>query len=211
MLELIPTLRQVNASVLVPAGVRLFLGNNVGYFNDFDNGPGQTVSVGAELRSAWTGCKAGQAVLGIEADGTLKGCPSLPTAAYSAGNLRRDNLENLLSGQGKVHEIARRDIDDLWGFCRSCEYAETCMGGCTWTAHALFGRSGNNPYCYHRAETMRAHGLQEMIVMSERAPGDPFDHGKFEIALVPVPVAPTAQPAASDMDARQYLRKFNQR
>src|SRR6185295_18937790 len=65
-----------------PAGgapFNIVLGNNVGYF-----GPHEQI-----LRSRpggpdghWQGCRAGLQVIGIESDGTVKGCPSLPTGPY---------------------------------------------------------------------------------------------------------------------------------
>ena len=35
-----------------------------------------------ELGTYWQGCTAGLGALGIEADGAIKGCPSLPTDSY---------------------------------------------------------------------------------------------------------------------------------
>jgi hypothetical protein len=67
------------------------------------------------------------------------------------------------------------------GFCRGCPFASTCMGGCTFTAHAILGRPGNNPYCHFRARTLAAQGRRERLRAAERAPGRPFDHGRFEL------------------------------
>jgi hypothetical protein len=53
------------------------------------------------------------------------------------------------------------------------------MGGCSFTAHALFGRPGNNPYCHFRARTLAAQGKRERLVPGEAAPGRPFDNGLF--------------------------------
>ena len=50
-------------------------------------------------------------------------------------------------------------------------------------AHALFGRRGNNPYCHHRALELQREGLRERVVLRERAPGRPFDYGRFELVL----------------------------
>jgi hypothetical protein len=71
--------------------------------------------------------------------------------------------------------------DYLWGFCRSCEYAELCRGGCSWTAHVFFGKRGNNPYCHHRALENQQRGIRERLVRDRPAPGEPFDHGLFRI------------------------------
>ena len=78
-----------------------------------------------------------------------------------------------------------RTTADLWGFCAGCYYADECRAGCTWTAHVFFGRSGNNPYCHHRALEHAKRGLRERLVQVARGNGAPFDHGKFEIVVEP--------------------------
>jgi hypothetical protein len=80
-----------------------------------------------------------------------------------------------------------RTRHDLWGYCASCYYADECRAGCTWTGDALFGRPGNNPYCHHRALDLRAKGLRERLVPVRPAPGEPFDHGLFELIVEPWP------------------------
>ncbi|HSC86204.1 MAG TPA: GDL motif peptide-associated radical SAM/SPASM maturase, partial [Polyangiaceae bacterium] len=72
-----------------------------------------------------------------------------------------------------------------------------CRGGCTWTAHSLFGRAGNNPYCHHRALTLAQRGQRERLVQTSRAPGDPFDHGTFELILESMPTASESAGAAA--------------
>ena len=49
----------------------------------------------------------------------------------------------------------------------------------------LFGKAGNNPYCHHRALEHDKQGLRERVVKMEEAPGEPFDHGRFEIVVEP--------------------------
>ncbi len=51
----------------------------------------------------------------------------------------------------------------------------------------LFGKAGNNPYCHHRALEHERKGLRERVVKMEEAPGEPFDHGLFEIVVEPMP------------------------
>ena len=68
----------------------------------------------------------------------------------------------------EVAYTRHRTLDDLWGYCRECYYAETCMAGCTATAEPLLGRPGNNPYCLHRAEQMpgdQAGGIAVTVVI----------------------------------------------
>ncbi len=158
-------------------GVRVTPGNNIGYY-----GPHEAQLRGGTYRS----CQAGIATLGLEADGTFKGCPSLPTADWAGGNVRDASVRDLWERTAPLRVIRDRTVEDLWGFCRTCYYADECRAGCTWTSHVLFGKPGNNPYCHHRAIELARQGLRERVVPVEAAPGLPFDHGKFELVVEPI-------------------------
>ncbi|HKY29818.1 MAG TPA: GDL motif peptide-associated radical SAM/SPASM maturase [Pyrinomonadaceae bacterium] len=160
-------------------GLLLQPGNNIGYF-----GPYESLWRGSgDDRVYWTSCNAGENTLGIEADGTIKGCPSLPTSPYAGGKIRHLSLESIWWKTDELAINRSRTNQDLWGFCRTCYYADVCKAGCTWTTHVLFGRAGNNPFCHHRALELSKQGLRERIVQIESAPGVPFDHGRFELLL----------------------------
>lgn len=202
LLHLFPLLNQL-AVWARRDGLLLFPGNNIGYYGPYE----RRLRNSAGGNAIWEGCQAGVDTLGIEADGTVKGCPSLPTSAYSGGNIRDHSLEQILAqapplamnaGQGTA-AAARH----LWGFCLACEYAELCRGGCSWTAHVFFGRRGNNPYCHHRALVHARQGTRERLVLQQPAPGEPFDHGIFtlitEPADAPWPAADTHQFRAGDI------------
>lgn len=178
VLDLVPRLAALKLRC-AKAGVELTPGNNVGYF-----GPHEAVLRRHYGRAVhWEGCGAARSAIGIESDGTLKGCPSLQTDAYAAGNLRETPLPVLWKSSAVF--AAHRDGPELWGACRECYYAETCRGGCAFTAHAILGRPGNQPYCYHRADELRRRGLREVLVPVAPAPGRPFDGGLFELREEP--------------------------
>lgn len=179
MLELMPLLARLHQEGR-SRGLVLQPSNNIGYFGPFES---QLRGVNDEYVH-WTGCSAGDNVLGIEADGTIKGCPGLP-AHYAGGNIREKPLREIWEDGRALAFTRTRTRKDLWGYCAGCYYADVCMGGCTWTAHSLFGRAGNNPMCHYRALDMKRRGLRERLVKVENAPGLPFDHGRFEIVVEP--------------------------
>jgi radical SAM protein with 4Fe4S-binding SPASM domain len=181
VLELMPALARLFARA-AEAGVRIWPGNNVGYF-----GPYEEVIRGALPGGHTMGCGAGRSTLGIEANGDVKGCPSLPTSEYAGGNVRDHRLRDLWERAAPLRFTRDRTADELWGFCRSCYYAESCLGGCSWTAHTLLGRRGNNPFCHHRALELLRDGLRERVVRTAPAGPRPFDMGRFEIVLEPFP------------------------
>jgi len=159
-------------------GILLVPGNNLGYF-----GPEEGVlrSLNTEAQDHFQGCQAGRFVLGIESDGAVKGCPSLQTASYVGGNVLRSSISDIWAQAPELGFTRERGVEALWGFCRTCPFASTCLGGCTFTAHSFFGKPGNNPYCHYRARDFQKRGLRERLVPQDAAPGAPFDHGLFDI------------------------------
>jgi len=165
-------------------GVLFFPGNNIGYYGPYE----RRLRAAGGSGGIWEGCQAGLNTLGIEANGVIKGCPSLPTSAYTGGNIRDQSLREILeTAELKInaHRGTPEGASHLWGFCSTCDYAELCRGGCTWTAHVFFGKRGNNPYCHHRALTQQKKGVRERLVLEERAEGVPFDHGRFALLEEP--------------------------
>ncbi|HEY1100671.1 MAG TPA: radical SAM protein [Myxococcota bacterium] len=165
-------------------GVVVMPGNNLGYFGPEEallRSPHDVRKAGAP-RDHWQGCQAGKRVMGIESDGGVKGCPSLQ-AHYVGGSLRDRSLSSLWNDTAPLAFNRDRGVDDLYGYCRTCPFAEVCKGGCTFTAHALFGRPGDNPYCHFRARDFAARGLRERLVPLSAAEGLPFDNGLFAIVV----------------------------
>lgn len=173
VLEVLPMIARIERRARA-RGVEVTPGNDIGYFGPYEE----------QLRARMTGghriaCAAGKLGMGIEADGSIKGCPSLPTRDYVGGNVRDHRLEDIWQRAEALRFARDRSERELWGFCGSCYYAEACMGGCSWTAHVLFGRRGNNPYCHHRALELLEDNQRERIRQVAAPPGEPFDYGRF--------------------------------
>jgi radical SAM protein with 4Fe4S-binding SPASM domain len=166
------------------ARIKCLIGNNLGYFGPYDHVL-RNMSPCGHSQS----CQAGRLGLGIEANGDIKGCPSLPTDRWVGGNTRERTLEQIWERSEPLRYNRDRTVEDLWGFCRTCYYADECRAGCTWMATSLFGRPGNNPYCHHRTLEFEKRGQRERVVLREEAPGTPFDHGQFELVLEPIPAS----------------------
>ena len=187
LLDFIPRLGRVKERA-IKEGMKISLGNNLGYF-----GPEEVLlrSTRREHKDHWGGCQAGRYIMGIESDGAVKGCPSLQTQSYVGGRWREVKTRHekpIAEIWQSTEELAfarERTRDDLWGYCATCPLADTCLGGCSFTAHGFFGRAGNNPMCHFRAIQHRKKGLRERLVRVRRAPGDPFDSALFEIIVEP--------------------------
>jgi len=159
-------------------GVLVQIGNNIGYFGPHE---GMLRGYGVETEH-YGGCLAGDNTMGIEADGAIKGCPSLPTASYVGGNVRELDLTAIWWETPELSFARERRVEQR-GFCRSCYYTDVCRGGCTWMAHSLFEQPGDNPFCHHRALELDRQGLRERIEQTRSAPGTSFDHGAFALVL----------------------------
>ncbi len=201
LLEVVPRVARLKAAARGD-GITIMPGNNLGYF-----GPEEVAlrSLGPADRDHWRGCQAGRFVMGIESDGAVKGCPSLQTAHYVGGHVRDRSLRELWATPALAFTRART-VDDLLGFCRTCAFAAHCLGGCTFTAHAVLGRPGNNPYCHHRARTLARQGLRERLVPERAAAGQPFDSGTFAIVVEPLDA-----PDPDRVDDRERLVQITRR
>src|SRR5690606_6009601 len=164
LVELFPVLADLKQACDAE-GVKCLLGNNVGYFGPYDHILRDVTSCGHSFS-----CQAGQLTLGIEANGDVKGCPSLPTSQWVGGNVRQQRLVDIWERSRALRFNRDRSVADLWGFCAGCYYADECRGGCSWMASSLFGRTGNNPYCHHRALDFQARGMRERVVQRRAAP-----------------------------------------
>ena len=195
LLELYPMLAHVIERAR-REGVDVQPGNDIGYYGPYESIFRSTPGSG----DFWQGCMAGLRTIGIEADGAIKGCPSLPTASYAGGNIRERPLKEIVQTTDRLRfnigAGTPRGADHTWGFCGSCDYRQLCRGGCTWTAHVFFDRPGNNPYCHHRALTLASRGVGEQVRLAEPAPGLPFDHGRFELLQRPLLDAGVDDPEA---------------
>lgn len=206
--DLMPLLARLYAEG-VERDLLMVVGNNIGYFGPYEH---LWRGLGDE-RVHWTGCSAGHTVLALEADGTVKGCPSLATNGFAGGNVRDMSLDRIWATSPEIHFGRLRSVDDLWGFCRGCYYADVCRGGCTWTSHSLLGRPGNNPYCHYRVLELAERGLRERIVKRREASPASFGVGEFELIAERIPGG--TQPAevvartAARNDLVQLTRRSN--
>ena len=120
-------------------GVKLWPANNLGYFGPLEAKLRKLQKRGAHYK----GCGAGRHQVGIEANGDIKGCPSLGGPANVGGNIREHTLREIWERTEELAYTRERTEAELWGYCAECYYATVCRAGCTATAEPLLGRPGN--------------------------------------------------------------------
>jgi radical SAM protein with 4Fe4S-binding SPASM domain len=99
----------------------------------------------------WRGCQAGIALLGIQSDGAVKGCLSLPKE-FIEGNIKNTTLDELWNKPTAFLYNRRFCLEDLTNNCQSCSFGKTCKGGCLAISTAITGKPHGNPYCFKAIE-----------------------------------------------------------
>ena len=125
--------------------------DNIGYFGRHER------EIRAETAGIpfWIGCRAGCQVIGIESNGNVKGCLSLPSTRHGddqfvEGNLRESTLQQIWTRDTAFAYNRRFSEERLKGFCRVCRYRDICRAGCSWTAYSRTGDRYDNPFCFYR-------------------------------------------------------------
>jgi len=125
--------------------------DDIGYYGKTEQGLRDD---GGEL-PFWLGCRAGCQVVGIESNGNVKGCLSLPSsmhgeARFVEGNVRDKPLAEIWNAAHAFAYNRTFKESNLTGFCRVCRYRDFCRGGCTWTAYCHQSGGGEgNPFCFY--------------------------------------------------------------
>ena len=147
LLEIVPLV----AKLIRKRKVRIHVADNLGYYGPYEEvlRTRRTSPVGC-----WIGCYAGCRHLGIESDGGVKGCLSLQSTRATEGNLQRESLLDIWWKPGAFSYNRQFAVQDLTGFCLTCEHAAICRGGCLSMRSCEGG--GENPFCYHRVATLAA-------------------------------------------------------
>jgi radical SAM protein with 4Fe4S-binding SPASM domain len=137
------------AGLIRKGGANLQVADNVGYYGPYEE------TIRSKRRTpvpCWIGCYAGCRHVGIEADGGVKGCLSIQSNRQTEGNVQVDALADIWHRDGAFSYNRSFKLDDLTGFCRTCEHAPVCRGGCLSMRTCEGG--GENPFCYHRVATL---------------------------------------------------------
>ena len=100
----------------------------------------------------WNGCNAGMNTLGIESDGTIKGCLSMQHEMYIEGNIRERSLKEIWEDKNNFKYNRRFKLSDLGGICKDCKYGGICRGGCSEKAMTYTGSLHSQPFCLYDME-----------------------------------------------------------
>lgn len=112
--------------------VSILLADNLGYFY-------------RGIQPFW-GCAAGLCVIGLDAEGNVRGCESLTDPRFIEGNALKRPLREIWEDPNAFCYNRRFQITDLAGRCARCRYGPVCAGGCR-SFNAAHGNLYSNQTC----------------------------------------------------------------
>ncbi|MGA1840700.1 MAG: radical SAM protein [bacterium] len=128
--------------------IHIDFADDVGYYPPWKEGYIRNTRKGGTL---WVGCHAGIQILGIDSNGNIKGCQSLPsTPEYIEGNIREHSLKELWEDPNNFKYNRQFTMSQLKGYCAECKYGPLCKAGCSSAAISHTGSVGENPMCIYR-------------------------------------------------------------
>jgi radical SAM protein with 4Fe4S-binding SPASM domain len=103
------------------------------------------------LAPEWTGCQAGISVLGIQSNGTIKGCLSMDDSTVE-GSIRKLDIVELWHSASAFPYSRSFTAAEAGENCAGCHHLDTCKGGCNEMSLMKTGKLHNDPYCFQRIE-----------------------------------------------------------
>jgi radical SAM protein with 4Fe4S-binding SPASM domain len=147
--EQLPSLARTLAGWMKPdQRPKLLITDTIGYYTEQE--PYLRVTESGEP-TFWAGCYAGILAVGIESNGDITGCSSLPRE-FVAGNLRHRPFREIWADEEGFAYNTRWQEAWLTGYCAHCSYRRLCRAGCTSLAYAVTGTIHENPFCLHRVQ-----------------------------------------------------------
>ncbi len=99
----------------------------------------------------WNGCQAGISTIGIQSNGDVKGCLSLPPE-FIEGNIRDNSISEIWQKPGFCSYNRDFKLSDLNNNCIDCKYGKKCRGGCLGVSIGITGKTNGDTYCLKAIE-----------------------------------------------------------
>ncbi|MCG7853217.1 MAG: radical SAM protein [Methanosarcinaceae archaeon] len=126
------------------------VGDNIGYYDERIADMNLRSNDIPDYDGIWQGCLAGIAAMGITCQGYITGCLSLRDKKFVEDSIRKTPLRVIWTRPDAFSWNRQRNVEMLKGFCRECNYADTCFGGCCSLKISLTGDIADNTHCMYR-------------------------------------------------------------
>ena len=103
------------------------------------------------LLPRWKGCQAGISTIGIQSDGGILGCLSLPDD-FIEDNIRNRDIKEIWNDSSMFEYNRKFTKDELKGSCKDCKFGKSCKGGCLTVSYSTTGENHSDPFCLHLIE-----------------------------------------------------------
>lgn len=124
---------------------QVYAGDDIGYYTKTESMLRDINQLGVEGPGMWLGCYAGVLAVGIESNGNVKGCLSMPPL-FVEGNIRERSFHDIWHDKKAFAYNRRHSPENLLGACHDCNMNEYCRGGCK-SMGAKSYSSFEYPYC----------------------------------------------------------------
>lgn len=132
----------------------IHMGDSLGYYTKKETVV-HSRSLGVNAPAVWKGCPAGMDSLNIACDGGIFGM-SMCAEQLKAGSLRERSLKDIWNDDDAFAFRRKLEPKKFKGFCGTCRYVETCLGGCLGMRLGTSGDIyGENVYCAYRNAVLR--------------------------------------------------------
>jgi radical SAM protein with 4Fe4S-binding SPASM domain len=151
----------------------------------------------------WSGCPAGIHNLGIQSDGTVKGCLALDER-FAVGNVRDAPLRQIWADETRMAMYRDFSVEALGPSCRQCVWASRCKGGCRAYSTATTGRMHDHPDClWRRASHDERTRTIRSLASATPATGNPYLPARDPTAGLEV-TASSASPPSTRREEMQW-------
>ncbi|MCK4364475.1 MAG: radical SAM protein [Thermoplasmatales archaeon] len=103
------------------------------------------------LSPRWEGCQAGMSVLGIQSNGNVIGCLSLPDN-FVQGNILEKSIKEIWNDSSFCAFNRNFSKEQLKGNCIDCKHGKSCKGGCAAVSISTAGKLHSDPFCLYNIE-----------------------------------------------------------
>ncbi len=126
--------------------------------------------------------------MGIESDGTVKGCPTLPTAEYAGGNVRDLSIERIWA-ESAHHPLRAGPHGDrrALGLLQDLLLRRRLPGRLRLDDDRHPRPPREHAVVLPPGDRAEKRGIRERLEPVEGAPQLPYDHGRFVIVEEPWP------------------------
>jgi len=145
-------------------------GDDIGYYTEQESLIRGCNQLGRSGVGMWLGCFAGVLAVGIESNGNVKGCLSMPPM-FVEGNIRDRSFHDIWHDPNNFRYNRSHAEEFLTGGCAQCEMGEFCRGGCKAMGAKEYVEF-EFPYCLNKIPRRKSDGRRDCHCVERTTEGE---------------------------------------